>query len=147
MADYADTARILLIAGESASVPLLERFLGAAGYRSIEPVTDPLEARRRFREIQPDLVLVDFTMPPAEGIALLEQLKTEIAGDYVPMLVLAADLGLDVKRHAVSAGASDFLAKPFEQIDLVLRVSNLLRTRRLFRTLQERPRLASGEQP
>jgi DNA-binding response OmpR family regulator len=136
MADYSDSARILIVDDEPASVRRLARMLGAAGYRCLHSATDPREALALYRAMQPDLVLVDLGAPHAEGIAVLEQLAAEVApGDYVPMLVLTADVTFETKWRALSAGASDFLARPFEQIDVVVRASNLLRTRRLHRAL------------
>ncbi len=136
MADYTDPARILIVDDEPANVRQLERMLGAAGYRCLQSTTDAREALARYRAMQPDLVLLDLTMPHLDGIAVLEQLTAEVAaGDYVPMVILTAGVTFDAKWRALSAGASDFVAKPFEQIELVLRVSNLLRTRRLHRAL------------
>jgi CheY-like chemotaxis protein len=144
MADYIDPARILIVDDEPASARQLERLLEAAGYRCLERAT-AREALARFRTVQPDLVLLDLTMAHLDGIALLEQLKAEVAaGDYVPVLVFAANATFEVKRRALSAGANDFLTTPFEQVEVVLRTGNLLKIRRLHRTLDDQRRLLRG---
>ena len=130
------TARILIIDDEPANVRLLERLLGVSGYRELDSVTDPRHARERFRAFRPDLVLLDLTMPYLDGIDVLRQFRAETPADaYVPVLILTADATLEAKRRALEAGANDFLTKPFEQIEVVLRIGNLLATRRLYLTL------------
>ena len=130
------TAKILIVDDEPANVRLLERLLAMSGYRAIESVTDPRTARDRFRAFQPDLVLLDLTMPYLDGIAVLEQLRAEGPSEaYLPVLILTADATPEAKRRALAAGASDFLTKPFEQIEVLLRIGNLLATRRLYLSL------------
>ena len=76
-------------------------------------------------------------MPHLDGIAVLGQLRAEIPADvYVPVLVLTADATPDAKRRALAAGARDFLTKPFEQFEVLLRIRNLLDTRRLHVALE-----------
>src|SRR5207247_1930979 len=135
------SARILIVDDEPANVRLLERLLGAAGYRELASTTDPRRALDLYREFQPDLILLDLMMPHLDGLALLELFKTEIPGDaYVPILVLTADALLETRRKALDAGARDFLTKPFEQFEALLRIRNLLDTRRLYRQLEAQNR-------
>jgi len=135
------SARILIVDDEPANVRLLERLLAAAGYRELASTTDPRRALDLYREFQPDLILLDLMMPHLDGLALLELFKTEIPGDaYVPILVLTADALLETRRKALDAGARDFLTKPFEQFEALLRIRNLLDTRRLYRQLEAQNR-------
>jgi two-component system NtrC family sensor kinase len=129
-------ARILIVDDEPVNVRLLERVLATAGYRSVEGITDPREALARYRALQPDLVLLDLMMPHLDGIAVLGQLKAEMGEDYRPVLVLTADVTLDARRRALEAGATDFLTKPFEQVEVLLRIGNMLETRRLYGALE-----------
>jgi PleD family two-component response regulator len=77
-------------------------------------------------------------MPDIDGITVLTQLRAEVMrGDYVPVVAIIEDATFAVKQRALSAGVNDFLTKPFEQLDVVLRVSNLLKTRRLYRALEQ----------
>jgi signal transduction histidine kinase/ActR/RegA family two-component response regulator len=76
-------------------------------------------------------------MPHLDGVGVLEQLKREIpTGAYLPVLMLTADVTLEAKRRALEAGANDFLTKPFEQLEVLLRIGNLLATRRLYLALE-----------
>ena len=135
------TARILIVDDEPANVRLLERVLQTAGYRAVESTTDPREALARYRALQPDLVLLDLMMPHIDGITLLGQLKAELrAGDYRPVLILTADVTPEARRRALAAGATDFLTKPFEQIEVLLRIRNMLLARRLYAALAEQNR-------
>ena len=136
--DHEDAARLLIIDDEPADVRQLERLLQAAGYRCIHGTIDAREAVVHYRGMRPDLVLLDLTMPDIDGTTVLAQLKAEVMrGDYVPVVAIVENATFEVKQRALSAGVNDFLTKPFEQLDVVLRVSNLLKTRRLYRALEQ----------
>src|SRR5688572_6178149 len=127
-----DGAKILLVDDEPANVLLMERLLQGAGYRHLVSTTDSRRVLGLFREFAPDLILLDLMMPHLDGIAVLGQLATEVPADtYLPVLVLTADATLEARRKALAAGAHDFLTKPFEQFEMLLRIRNLLATRRL----------------
>src|SRR5882672_4745987 len=80
-------------------------------------------------------------MPHLDGVAVLAQLRAEIPQTaYVPVLVLTANATLDARRKALAAGAHDFLTKPFEAFEALLRIGNLLATRRLYLALEEQNR-------
>lgn len=86
---------------------------------------------------QPDLILLDLMMPHLDGFAVMDQLKPLIAQQgCLPILVLTADLNPDSKRRALKAGARDFLIKPLDAIEVLLRIENMLETRFLFLNLQ-----------
>jgi len=126
-------ARILIVDDEPASVRLLERLLRGAGYTELEWTTDPREAVDRYVASRPDLVILDLLMPHLDGVAVLEQLRAVVPrGEYLPVLMLTADETLEAKRRALAAGATDFLTKPFEVFEVVLRIRNLLDARRLY---------------
>lgn len=132
-----DQSRIFIVDDEEANVRLLERMLTRAGYAQVVGVTDPREALSRYLEVQPDLVLLDLHMPHPDGFEVMEQLtrlKTE--HEFVPILVLTADITREGKQRALAAGAKDFLTKPFDQTEVLLRIRNLLDTRILHQQLQ-----------
>lgn len=129
--------RILIVDDEEANVTLLERMLARAGYNSLTSTTDSRQALRLFQESQADLVVLDLMMPYLDGFAVMDQLLAQLPeGSYLPILVLTADVTPDALRRALSAGAKDFLTKPFDQTELLLRVKNLLETRFLHIGLQ-----------
>ena len=133
--------RILIVDDEPANVLLLQRMLEDDGYRAITTTSDSRRALALYRDTRPDLVVLDLMMPHLDGFAVLEALSAEVpAGAFVPVLVLTADATLDARRRALAAGAHDFLTKPFERFEAVLRIRNLLRTRQLYIALEEHNR-------
>ena len=135
------TARILIVDDQPMNVRLLQRVLGVAGFRELTSTTDSREVVSLYRSVQPDLILLDLLMPHLDGVAVLEQLRAEIPAEaFVPVLMLTADVTIDAKRRALSAGAHDFLTKPFEHFEVLLRIQNLLNTRRLHLILEKHNR-------
>ena len=128
-------ARILVVDDEPTNVRLLERLLTDAGYRNIQSTTDPRQVPTLFRALDPDLILLDLMMPHLDGIAVMERLAVP-ADVYLPVLVLTADVTPEAKQRALAAGAKDFLTKPFDRLEVLLRIKNLLDTRRLYLELE-----------
>jgi putative two-component system response regulator len=123
-------ARILVVDDERVNVVLLERILEQDGYRNVRSTTDSYQAAALYDELEPDLVLLDLHMPGLDGFAVLEQLEGRIPGDtFLPVLILTADIRPEIKRRALSAGAKDFVTKPFDRTEVLLRIQNLLETR------------------
>jgi EAL domain-containing protein (putative c-di-GMP-specific phosphodiesterase class I) len=152
---------VLVVDDNENNVLLLERLLTRIGVGRVVGITDPRETVTQYHAIQPDLILLDLHMPHLDGVAVLEQLGIVIPkGSFTPVLVLTADATLDAKQRALAAGAKDFVTKPFEQTEVLLRVKNLLETRALHVALQrhnaelegqlakvaERERRLAGEQ-
>lgn len=130
-------ARILIVEDQPSNVELLVRMLEREGYTNLRSTTDPRKALRLFTEFQPDLILLDLLMPHLDGVAVIELLRPHISpGTYLPILVLTADAAPEAMRRALSAGAKDFLTKPFDRIEVLLRIRNLLETRLLYRQLE-----------
>ncbi len=135
-------AVILVVDDEEANVLLLTRLLEQAGYSGVLSTTDPRQVLPLYRAASPDLILLDLHMPHLDGFAVMEHLGPHIpAGSYLPVLILTADITPEAKRRALAAGAKDFLTKPFDSTEVLLRIRNLLETRRLHRQLQEHNRL------
>ena len=131
------SARILIVDDEPVNVRLLERVLNGAGYHDLVTTTDPRTVLELYRQAEPDLVLLDLMMPHMDGLAVLAQLRAERPdGAFVPVLVLTADATEQAKRTALEAGANDFLTKPFEHFEVLLRIRNLLDTRRAYLALE-----------
>lgn len=147
------SASLLIVDDEEANVTLLDLLLRRAGYTAITATTDPREALDLHRRIDPDLVLLDLHMPHVDGFEVLERLTAEEDdADFSPVLVLTADASDETKHRALRAGADDFLTKPFDATEVILRVRNLLHIRRLHeevrahnRVLDERVRERTSE--
>ncbi|HEU4884780.1 MAG TPA: ATP-binding protein [Longimicrobium sp.] len=124
---------ILMVDDEEANLDLLEGFLGSEGYTSLVRTTDPRKVLALMDEHLPDLVLLDLHMPFKDGHTVLRELQEFVPeGDYVPVLVLTADVTTQARERALSGGARDFLTKPFDVVEVLLRVRNLLQTRDLY---------------
>src|SRR5437667_98546 len=132
-------ARILVVDDEPANVRLLERMLAEGGYRQVKSTTDSRQVLALAGEFQPDLILLDLMMPHLDGIAVIQQLQ--IPDDvFLPILVLTADATSEAKKRALEAGAKDFLTKPFDRLEVMLRIRNLLDTRSLYLDLERHNR-------
>jgi cyclic di-GMP phosphodiesterase len=126
-------ARILVVDDQESNVQLLERLLRLKGYSQIECLTDSRQVVDRFVATRPDLVLLDLRMPHLSGLEVLEELQPLIGADeYLPILILTADTAPETKQTALSMGAKDFLNKPFDAVEVLLRINNLLETRSLY---------------
>lgn len=123
--------KLLIVDDEPANVALLEEILRESGYTRVGSVTDPREALARVEEFQPDLVLLDLMMPHVDGLTILEALRSSAMDAQVPVIVLTADVNEETKRRALRAGATDFLLKPFDHVEVLLRLNNLLALRAL----------------
>lgn len=133
------TRRVLIVDDEEPNVDLLERILAKAGFTEIESVTDARRALSRFREFRPDILLLDLQMPHLDGFDVLRQVRSRVGeSEYFPTLVISGDLSSSAKQRALTAGAKDFLEKPYDNIEVVLRVMNLLETRDLNQRLEQR---------
>lgn len=131
------SARILVVDDEEMNLRLLRRILERDGYTNIRTTAIGSEVLQIVEEYDPDLVLLDLHMPQPDGFAILRSLGPLLTGaGYLPVLVLTGDGSSESKRGALSTGARDFLFKPFDGAEVLLRIRNLLETRFLYRTLE-----------
>jgi len=121
-------ARILIVDDEIANVRLLEIILQQAGYTRVQSTVDPQQALPLFVSVQPDLVLLDLHMPYVDGFEILKQIRATAPGSSVPILVLTADGTTPARHRALAEGAADFLVKPLDDVEVLLRINNLLQT-------------------
>lgn len=123
--------KIVVIDDEPANCALLEAMLEEGGYSRVKTITDSRLAMEICVSLEPDLVLLDLMMPHVDGFTILESLRAAAGESFLPVIVLTADATESTKLRALRAGATDFLLKPFDQLEVLLRMSNLLETRRL----------------
>jgi putative two-component system response regulator len=132
------TAKILIIDDEMAVIRMLEWALQKAQFPNFRSLTDPAKAQKEFEQFQPDLVLLDWHMPKLDGFAVLAQLrKSAPAGEFLPVLVITGENTAEMRSRALEAGANDFLGKPIDYTEVMLRIRNLLQTRFLYRRAGE----------
>ena len=136
---------IFVVDDNEANRRLLELILGTAGFTNIRLFADGASALAAMEDARPDIILLDLHMPGLDGFGVLEKVSTMIApDDFLPVLVLTADVDRDARTRALLGGATDFLTKPFDAEEVVLRVRNHLRTRRLNHELLGRNANGSG---
>ena len=139
--DILKKSKVLIVDDQKANVDLLEAFLREHGFIGIQKLTDARLVLPLFADFQPDLVLLDLRMPHIDGLSLLKQLRSQIPeGTYLPFVVVTADLSQRVRQEALTLGAKDFLTKPLNHGEAVLRIYNLLETRFLYLQLEEHNR-------
>src|SRR6266568_240122 len=102
--------KILIVDDEPANVALLQEILVENGYARMEAVRDSKLALEACKKFQPDLILLDLMMPPPDGFAILESLRSENDENFLPVVVLTADTSEETKRRALEAGATDSCA-------------------------------------
>ncbi|MGL4611447.1 MAG: response regulator [Trueperaceae bacterium] len=130
---------VFILDDDTTQTALLESILLHAGLHNITSFHNAPTALMAIKQFTPDLLLLDLTMPQVDGFALLETLRHSLPEtEPLPVLVLTADERDSVKKRALASGAHDFLKKPFDTTEVVLRVKNLLRTQFLYKQLQAR---------
>src|SRR6185503_10394653 len=122
-------AKILVVDDKDANVLLIKGMLRVAGYTSVDSTTDPCKVCDLHRENHYGLILLDLQMPGMDGFQVMEGLKELEAGGYLPVLVITAQP--DHKLRALQAGAKDFVSKPFDLAEVLMRVHNMLEVRLL----------------
>ncbi len=135
-------AAILIVDDQESNVLLLRRLLEEDGYTCLLTTTDPRAVHDLFLQSQPDLLLLDLLMPHLDGYQVMAGLRAQqpAASDFFPILVLTADITPQARRKALAMGATDFLTKPFDPVEVLLRIHNLLETRFLYREVREQNR-------
>jgi len=129
-------ANILIIDDQEANIDVLEGLLEMQGYSNIKSTVDPREVLNLLADFNPDLILLDLSMPYLSGFEVMELLKLNVpANTYLPILILTADVTSEAKQRALSVGATDFLTKPFDLVEVGLRIKNILYTSFLHQQL------------
>ncbi|MCF4164845.1 response regulator [Zavarzinia compransoris] len=123
MEDSAPPPHLLIVDDDARLRGLLGKYLADQGFR-VSTAGDAAEAERQIDAIAFDLLVLDVMMPGEDGIAFTRRLK---ADDMPPILLLTARGGPDDRIAGLEAGADDYLPKPFEPRELVLRIRTILR--------------------
>ncbi|MBA3670644.1 MAG: response regulator [Gemmatimonadaceae bacterium] len=131
------SAHILVVDDEPLNVEYLKRVLARDGFQRVEGTSDASDAIRSFRDARPDLVVADLHMTPVNGMDMLQAMRLLAPADeYLPIVFVSGDLTPQARRAALAAGATDFLTKPFDAGEVVLRIRGLLLTRFFYLDLQ-----------
>src|ERR1700678_819324 len=116
--------KILIADNQEVNVLLLEQMLRGAGYVSVTSTMDPVAVRELHRKNRYNLIMLDLQMPDMDGFKVMEGLKEIDTGGYLPVLVITAQP--DLKMRALKAGARDFISKPFDMNEVLMRVHNMV---------------------
>jgi signal transduction histidine kinase len=144
--DLLAEARVFVIDDTPSNVDLLRAVLTRAGLRQVFTETDSREVLPRLESVDPDLIILDLHMPHLDGFEVLDQIRKYASSDYLPVLVLTADTTAAASQRALGAGAQDFVTKPFNNSEVLLRARNLLDTRFLYTSLRSSIVHQAGEQ-
>jgi len=128
-------AKILAIDDNILNIQILKKILGNAGFINLTTTTDPTKALSLYKELQPDLILLDLNMPNMDGFAVMFQLSILNPEDYLPILILTAEEE-SIRFKALQSGAKDFLHKPYQPMDVLLKSKNIIEVRLLYNQIR-----------
>jgi adenylate cyclase len=129
-----DDAKILVVDDEPRNIRLLEAVLQASGFQ-VTSASSGQELLERVRTDKPDLVLLDIQMHGMNGYEVCRRLREDPATAFLPVVMITASAG-EARVDAIEAGADDFVTKPFDQHELLLRVRSLVRIKRYHDTIE-----------
>jgi putative two-component system response regulator len=127
---------VAVIEDDAAVRRLLTRMLEASGYRVITS-SDGDAGLRAVHEHQPDLVLLDLTLPRMDGFEVLRRLRADVRTVTLPVIVITAHAAMEDMVAALDAGADDFLTKPFQQLELLARLRSAWRSRQVVMRMEQ----------
>jgi putative two-component system response regulator len=134
-----EKAKILVVDDDVASLDLMVGLLGAFHCRSIVALADPQCVMQTFRELRPDLILLDLHMGRVSGLDVLREIKEALSeNDFVPIVILTGDDSVKARESALGTGAIDYVTKPFLAQEVMLRLGNLLKMRAMHLELLTR---------
>lgn len=133
MSEFAGSS-ILIVDDDASNLVIAERALDGEAYL-IQTVDSGERALERIEAQPPDLILLDVMMPGVDGIEVCRRVKCS-SSNYIPIILVTAYDEPDIRRRGLAAGAEDFISKPFDSDALIVRVRNLLRTKRLYDELR-----------
>ncbi|HEY8101349.1 MAG TPA: HD domain-containing phosphohydrolase [Burkholderiaceae bacterium] len=126
-------AKILIVDDQEANVKLLEHILSSSGYTTVTSTMDSRQVFDLYRQYRYDLIILDLNMPYLDGFGVMESLKSIEKEGYLPVLVITAEP--EKKLRALEIGARDFVSKPFDHIEVLTRIRNMLEVRLLHKKL------------
>ena len=130
-------SKILIIDDQEINILLLEDILAKAGFTSIVTTTDSRDAVKLYKDHEPDIILVDLNMPEINGFEVMKKIR-EMEGDsYIPILAMTSQPAEELLIESLKAGATDFLRKPFNILEVVCRIKNMLNVRILQKRQKE----------
>ena len=134
-------AKILIVDDQPANVLLLEKMLSVQGFLNVHSTTDARTVTDLYRQHRFDLILLDISMPYMNGFEVMEALHEIETETYVPVLVLTAQTDRDTRIRSLELGAKDFLTKPFDRLEVLTRIRNMLEVRMLHNQVRDQNKI------
>ncbi|MCB9771741.1 MAG: response regulator [Candidatus Omnitrophica bacterium] len=134
-------ARILILDDQKLHSLFLKEVLSHEGYKNILSLMDPLKTIDTCKEFKPDLIILDLLMPHLDGFQVMEQLHDFRLEHYLPILAVSGDRAANVRLRALQSGATDFLNKPFENIEIIVKIRNMIELRILHNQISNQNKL------
>jgi len=122
----AGEALVMMVDDEEVVIDLIQAYLDSAGYKRFISTTDPRKALELMLRERPQVVLLDINMPGMSGLQIMQAMRADPSLQHVPVIVLTGVNDPETKLRALGLGASDFLGKPVDESELVLRLRNTL---------------------
>jgi putative two-component system response regulator len=120
------TSKVMIVDDEAINVRIVRKYLEQYGYEKFITITDSTYAIPTVLREMPDIVLLDIVMPEVDGLDILHSIRAHESVRDLPVIILTAASDTGTKLEALDLGATDFLTKPVDQVELVLRVRNAL---------------------
>ena len=127
---------ILICDDAVTNVLVLSKLCESEGYTNVQTVTDPRKVMPILESSNIDLLLLDIEMPHLNGFEVMQQARKKFTDENLAILILTGLQDLETRNRALSEGASDFLNKPFDQTEVILRIQNLIKIRHAYKLQQ-----------
>ena len=134
-------AKLLIVDDQAQNVMLLEKMLKVEGYLDVVSTTDPREVAGLYAQQHFDIVLLDINMPYLDGFQVMEQLQAVERDSYLPVLVLTAQNDAATRLRALNSGAKDFITKPFDRLEVMTRIHNMLEVRLMHNQIRDQNKI------
>lgn len=134
-------AKILIVDDQLLSVRLLVGILHNAGYKNIHFTTDSTKAVPLYTKLRPDILLLDLNMPLMNGFQVMEKLRAVKYETYLPILIISSVDSNESRYRALEIGGKDFIIKPYERVDVLIRIKNMIEVRLLHNQTIDQSRL------
>lgn len=136
-----DKAKILIVDDQKLHALYLEKILIGVGYSNIQCLTNPLKVLNAVHESSPDLIVLDLVMPQLDGFQIIEQLNAYRKQHYLPILALGERRNPNLRLRSLQSGATDFLSQPFEDVEIIFRIKNMVEMRILHSQVENQNRV------
>ncbi len=130
--DYPLNTKILVCDDSITNTLILQELIEQELTADVITITDPRDVSAVLANNNLDLVILDIEMPYLNGFEVMEIIRKDYEEDQLPILIITAVNGLDTRNKALLNGANDFLNKPFDQVEVILRAKNLLKIRQSY---------------